>query len=159
MRDEYQSILNSQDSEADKTKLLDELKQKIIKTYGLEKEAIKGVNDERKKAKDLLDAEGARQAVDFVENAKNKKVYEKTKAFLESGVETGGLGIANYNRRPTTTDTSGKIIRKVESDFQLNIDEKQIDEELNQFIEKIGRNPDKFSPYKIAISVKGNKLF
>ncbi len=157
LKDEYQSILNSQDSEADKTKLLDELKQKIIKTYGLEKEAIKGVNDERKKAKDLLDAEGARQAVDYVENPKNKKVYEKTKAFLESGVETGGLGIANYNRRATTTDTSGKI-RKVESDFQLNIDEKQIDEELNQFIEKIGRNPDKFSPYKIAISVKGNDM-
>lgn len=157
LKDEYQSILNSQDSEADKTKLLDELKQKIIKTYGLEKEAIKGVNDERQRTKDLLDAEGARQAVDFVENAKNKEVYEKTKAFLESGVETGGLGIANYNRRATTTDTSGKI-RKVESDFQLNIDEKQIDEELNQFIEKIGRNPDKFSPYKIAISVKGNDM-
>jgi len=157
LKDEYQSILNSQDSEADKTKLLDELKQKIIKTYGLEKEAIKGVNDERQRTKDLLDAESTQQAVDFVENTKNKKVYEKTKSFLETGVETGGLGIANYNRRATTTDTSGKI-RKVESDFQLNIDEKQIDEELNQFIEKIGRNPDKFSPYKTAISVKGGDM-
>ena len=89
LRDEYQSIINSQDSEADKTKLLDELKQKIIKTYDLEKEAIKGVNNERKKANDLLDDENAKQNIAFVENPDNKKMFEKTKRFYDEQFEKG----------------------------------------------------------------------
>ena len=89
LRDEYQSIINSQDSEADKTKLLDELKQKIIKTYDLEKEAIKGVNNERKKANDLLDDENAKQNIAFVENPDNKKMFEKTKSFYDEQFEKG----------------------------------------------------------------------
>ena len=133
LRDEYQSIINSQDSEADKTKLLDELKQKIIKTYDLEKEAIKGVNDERQRTKDLIDAESARQAVDLVESTKNKKVYERTKRFLETGTETGG--IFPYERNPQ----EGK--EKKEYDFSLKIDEKKLDDELKPFIKKIEKTP------------------
>ena len=156
LKDEYQSILNSQDSEADKTKLLDELKQKIIKTYGLEKEAIKGVNDERKKANDLLDAEGASQAIDFVENTKNKKVYEKTKSFLETGTETGGIEAFNYDRGQFYKDfRTDELIRRDDVfDIELKINKEKLDEDLKPFFKSI----EETSSNKIGIVIEGNDM-
>lgn len=154
LRDEYQSILNSQDSEADKTKLLDELKQKIIKTYGLEKEAIKGVNDERKKANDLLDAEGARQAVDLVENTKNKKVYEKTKKFYDEQFDNSLFG--GFKKSGSATQ-GGEWQFKIKGNFETF--EKDFDKEITTYFKRVEKYIPTFGKSKdVLVEIKGDNI-
>jgi TP901 family phage tail tape measure protein len=154
LRDEYQSILNSQDSEADKTKLLDELKQKIIKTYDLEKEAIKNVNDERKKANDLLDAEGARQAIGFVENAKNKEVYEKTKKFYDEQYDDSLFG--GFKKAGNATQ-AGEWQFKIKGNFETF--EKDFDKEISTYFKRVEKYIPTFGKSKdVLVEIQGDNI-
>ena|GEM_PF-3534974 len=57
LRQEYENIVNSEQSVAEKNQQLAEFKQKLIDVYGFEKDAIKDLNLEREKSLTLLDAE------------------------------------------------------------------------------------------------------
>lgn len=79
LREKYQKLLTSEESEADKQKALIEIKKQLIEAYGYEAEAIKEVNGLREEGLRVFDAEAAKEAQATIADigAKLSKVSSK----------------------------------------------------------------------------------
>lgn len=62
LREKYQKLLTSEESEADKQKALIEIKKQLVEAYGYEADAIKEVNSLREDGLKVFDAEAAKEA-------------------------------------------------------------------------------------------------
>ena len=62
LREKYQKLLTSEESEAEKQKALIEIKKQLVEAYGYEAEAIREVNGLREEGLGIFDKEAAREA-------------------------------------------------------------------------------------------------
>lgn len=79
---EYENIINSSDTQAEKDKQLTEFKKKLIEQYGFEKQAIDDVNDSRGEMVGLLDMESQKSVEKWL--AENTSAYEEAIDKIES---------------------------------------------------------------------------
>lgn len=79
---EYENIINSSDTQAEKDKQLTEFKKKLIEQYGFEKQAIDDVNDSRGEMIGLLDMESQKSVEKWL--AENTSAYEEAIDKIES---------------------------------------------------------------------------
>ena len=86
LRQEYISIVDSENDVSKKTEELNKWKETLIETYGFEKEAIEKVNLEREKGLGLLDDEITKNRINSAETwlTENKDSYEDAKKKLTS---------------------------------------------------------------------------
>ena len=62
LREKYQTLLTSEESEAEKQKALIEIKKQLVEAYGYEAEAIREVNSLREEGLTVFDKEAAKEA-------------------------------------------------------------------------------------------------
>ena len=62
LREKYQTLLTSEESEAEKQKALIEIKKQLVEAYGYEAEAIREVNGLREEGLTIFDKEAAKEA-------------------------------------------------------------------------------------------------
>lgn len=118
LQKQYEKILDSTDSEAEKTRQLDEWKKILIDTYGFEKQALEEINLEREKGIKLLQEE-----ID-AENRKERNKWLSDNGFNgadESGYKLDRSGIINKALAWMRTD--GTYIRSDTGGYHNNISE------------------------------------
>lgn len=118
LQKQYEKILDSTDSEAEKTRQLDEWKKILIDTYGFEKQALEEINLEREKGIKLLQEE-----ID-TENRKERNKWLSDNGFNgadESGYKLDRSGIINKALAWMRTD--GTYIRSDTGGYHNNISE------------------------------------
>lgn len=110
-RQKYFDIIDSTDDETEKDKQLIEWKKQLIEQYGLEEEALAGVNDERRTGIELLNEEAYKEAQKVIsdlkdyENAYNKIYNSQSKITnlrgynAMRGLEDYGLKISSLSNR------------------------------------------------------------
>lgn len=88
LKQKYIDIVDSEESDIKKIQELNEWKNTLIKTYGLEKDALENINLEREKGLDLIDQEIAKQN----RISRNKWLDENEKAIQKSNEKMSGSG-------------------------------------------------------------------
>ena len=82
---EYEAIIDSEKSEAEKTEELNEWKRELVKTYDLEKEKLEDINLEREKGIELLQNE-----IDESKKNKYNKYLDEYQTQIEDANEKFG---------------------------------------------------------------------
>lgn len=127
LKNQYESILDSQDDEATKTEKLNEIKKQLIETYGMEKAQIDAINDSRREGSKLIDEEMKKQNLDYL--AKSKKTYDKI-------MESTKNSAKNQNKYAIYAGLDG-MSKDVKSLFaDRNIDEANVAEMSNASVFK-----------------------
>lgn len=111
LRQEYQNIIDSERDEATKTQELDNWKQKLIETYGFEKEAIADVNKERETGLKLIDDERKRNVQSALADATaayNDSVKTLSRTYIWDG-------------RVSTSESSQSAVADVMSRYFPNV--------------------------------------
>lgn len=111
LREKYQKLLTSEESEADKQKALIEIKKQLIEAYGYEAEAIKEVNGLREEGLRVFDAEAAKEAQATIADieAKLSKVSSKVANTRTEYRTTDVLSRENVSRDDLTKGLSDEL--------------------------------------------------
>lgn len=117
LKKKYIEIVDSTDSEKTKNEQLNEIKQELIETYGIEKEHLEDLNLEREKGLDLLDAEFNK----LNRNARNKYLEENKKSIAKANMVMSES--FSGNNVYTLTNYEGKIADSVLNLFDNNQDD------------------------------------
>lgn len=153
LKDQYLEILDSTDDEAVKTEKLNEWKNTLIETYGLEKEALENLNTEREKGIELIEQESKANVKSTYQDylVKNKKEIEKANKKLGQSGEfniftgsqididkSGNYGVSDSLKKYFNIESGyyfGNLTNKLEINYDDAVDEfsklKEIQNELN----------------------------
>lgn len=98
LRQKYIEIMDSEKDEATKAKELDSIKNTLVETYGVEKEALDKLNKSRQDGLDLIDKEAVKNAKTVINE--NQASYNK---YSKEAMDTE-MGKSNYYQRKTGED-------------------------------------------------------
>lgn len=102
LKNEYLSIVDSQNSEIEKSKELSTWKDKLIEQYGLERDAVKEINLEREKGISILDKESAAQRNAWI--VKNSDMYDEAVSQMEAPYFTSNEYSGEYSNLKKIVD-------------------------------------------------------
>lgn len=122
LKEKYIEIMDSTDSEAEKTKKLASIKETLFEKYDIEKEKIDSINESREKGLELFDKEAKKNAEKYInDNAEEYKKavnsiykqYEGTsKYYSKNGIandDTVKSGYENYLKELKNFGISGEF--------------------------------------------------
>lgn len=98
LKNKYIEIMDSEKDEATKAKELDSIKNTLVETYGVEKEALDELNKSRQDGLDLIDKEAVKNAKTVINE--NQASYNK---YSKEAMDTE-MGKSNYYQRKTGED-------------------------------------------------------